>query len=125
MGQSVQAGQKLEELVARPGFSLARLRSFQGLPELDPRVVEQVEISLRYQGYLRRQQAEVERLQSLEARALPVDLDYARIASLSAEAREKLETVRPSTLGQASRIPGITPSDLSLLMVTLKQCQTV
>ncbi len=125
MGQSVQAGQKLEELVARPGFSLAHLRRFQGLPELDPLVVEQVEIGLRYQGYLRRQQAEVERLQSLEARTLPLDLDYAKIASLSSEAREKLEAVRPSTLGQASRVPGITPSDLSLLMVTLKQCQTV
>ncbi len=125
MGQSVQAGQRLEELVARPGFSLARLRSFQGLPELDPLVVEQVEISFRYQGYLRRQQAEVERLQTLEARTLPLDLDYANIASLSAEAREKLEAVRPATLGQASRVPGISPSDLSLLMVMLKQCPTV
>jgi tRNA uridine 5-carboxymethylaminomethyl modification enzyme len=119
MGQSVQAGQRLEELVARPDFSLARLRQYQGLPALDAQVVEQIEIGLRYQGYLRRQQAEIDRARRLEERCLPRDLDYRTIRSLSSEAREKLEAVRPITLGQASRVPGITPSDVSLLLVAL------
>lgn len=120
LGQSVQAGQRLEELVARPDFSLARLRAYQRLPALDPQVAEQVEIGLRYRGYLRRQQNEIDRLRRLEDRSLPVDLDYATIVSLSAEAREKLESVRPVTLGQASRVPGITSSDVALLLVALK-----
>lgn len=120
LGQSVQAGQRLEELVARPDFSLARLREYQALPALEPQVAEQVEIGLRYQGYLRRQQNEIDRLRKLEDRSLPADLDYATIVSLSAEAREKLETVRPITLGQASRVPGITSSDVALLLVALK-----
>lgn len=119
MGQSVQAGQRLEELVARPDFSLARLREYEGLPALDEQVVEQIEIGLRYQGYLRRQQTEIDRARRLEERILPRDLDYRSIRSLSSEAREKLEAVRPVTLGQASRVPGITPSDVSLLLVSL------
>ncbi len=120
MGQSVSAGQRFEELVARPDFSLARFRSFQGLPELDADVVEQVEIGLRYAGYLRRQQMEIDRVARLETRSLPEDLDYRSIRSLSTEAREKLAAVRPLTLGQASRVPGITPSDVSLLLVCLQ-----
>ena len=87
----------------------------------DPAVAEQVEIQLKYSGYIARQQAEVERLGHQEHQPIPDDLDYAEVRGLSFEARQRLSQHRPQTLGQASRMQGITPAAVSLLLVHLKR----
>jgi tRNA uridine 5-carboxymethylaminomethyl modification enzyme len=89
------------------------------MPGLPPAVAEQVEIELKYEGYIRRQGAEVEKFRRLESKIIPDKFNYARIKHLRFEAREKLEKVRPASLGQASRIAGVTPADLQLLLVHL------
>jgi tRNA uridine 5-carboxymethylaminomethyl modification enzyme len=89
--------------------------------DLPQEVVEQVEIALKYEGYIARQEGEVAKLKNLEDKQIPAWLDYAKIPSLRTEARQKLGKIKPATLGQASRISGITPSDVALLMVWLKQ----
>jgi tRNA uridine 5-carboxymethylaminomethyl modification enzyme len=83
-------------------------------------VIEQVDIETKYEGYVARQRDQVLRFDTFEAREIPADLDYASIPSLSSEGREKLSRMRPETIGQASRISGVTPSDVSVLMVYLK-----
>lgn len=92
-------------------------------PELPPFVQEQVEVELKYEGYLRRQQAAVEEMRRLENRLLPEDVDYQRIEGLRMEAREKLNKVRPRSIGQASRISGVSPADVSVLIIWLCQRQ--
>ena len=94
-------------------------RSF--LPELSPAVIEQVEIQVKYAGYIERQRLEVERMAQQEAMSIPVDMDYSRISGLSNEVRQKLTAQRPATIGQAGRIPGMTPAAVSLLLVHLKK----
>jgi tRNA uridine 5-carboxymethylaminomethyl modification enzyme len=87
----------------------------------DSVVAEQVEIQIKYEGYVGRQREEVARRGALEAQALPRDLDYTRVRGLSAEVQQTLNRHRPETLGQASRISGVTPAAISLLMVHLKR----
>jgi tRNA uridine 5-carboxymethylaminomethyl modification enzyme len=87
----------------------------------DPAVAEQVEIQAKYEGYIERQRAEVERSAALEARALPTELDYREVKGLSAEVQQKLNRHRPQTIGQAARISGVTPAAISLLLVHLKR----
>lgn len=82
-------------------------------------VAEQVEVELKYEGYLRRQQAAVEEQQRLEGRRLPADTDYAAIPGLRLEAQEKLARIRPGSIGQASRISGVSPADVSVLLIWL------
>jgi len=89
----------------------------------DARVAEQIEIQERYAGYLGRQQEDIERRQRHEEMAIGADFDYRRVRGLSSEVREKLERVRPDTIGQASRIPGMTPAAISLLLVYLKKAR--
>ena len=89
----------------------------------DRRVAEQIEIQERYSGYLDRQHADIERRRRHEDMAIGEAFDYQRVRGLSAEVREKLERVRPDTVGQASRIPGMTPAAISLLLVHLKKTQ--
>ncbi len=84
-------------------------------------MAEQVEIRTKYAGYIERQQDEIQRLRESENIALPEDLDYSTIAGLSKEIQHKLSQARPSTLGQASRIPGVTPAAVSLLLIHLKK----
>ena len=84
-------------------------------------MVEQVEIQAKYQGYIERQQEEVTKSRSSEMLRLPADLDYGAVHGLSVEVRQKLSQLRPETLGQASRIQGITPAAISLLLVHLKR----
>jgi tRNA uridine 5-carboxymethylaminomethyl modification enzyme len=84
-------------------------------------VVEQVVIEARYEGYIRRQLAQVEKFRRLEGRRLPGDLDYGLVPHLSTEARTKLSRIRPASLGQASRIMGVSPADLTVLMVWLER----
>jgi tRNA uridine 5-carboxymethylaminomethyl modification enzyme len=108
----------LADLLRRPEIDYARLACFVPSPqELPPAVVEQVTIQVKYQGYIERQLAQVERFKKLEGKPLARDLDYDAIAGLSSEVREKLKAVRPTSLGQASRISGITPAAIAILSV--------
>ena len=111
----------LADLVRRPDVSYAALVEATGPGADDPAVAEQVEIQLKYSGYIARQQAEVERLGHQEHQRIPEDLDYAEVRGLSMEVRQRLAQHRPETLGQASRIQGITPAAMSLLLVHLKR----
>ena len=113
-----QERRSLYELLRRPEQSYARLVQD---PAADPAVREQVEIQAKYAGYIERQRAEVERSAALEARALPLELDYREVRGLSAEVQQKLNRHRPETIGQAARISGVTPAAISLLLVHLKR----
>ena len=90
-------------------------------PEWSAAVAGQVEISVKYEGYIRRQMAEVEEFTRLESRLLPEELDYSGIDGLRLEAREKLAAIRPRSLGQAGRISGVSPADLAALMIFLEK----
>ena len=90
-------------------------------PALPKAVREQVEITVKYEGYIRRQMAEVEEFARLESRLLPEELDYSGIDGLRLEAREKLAAIRPRSLGQAGRISGVSPADLAALMIYLEK----
>ena len=89
--------------------------------ELSDEVVEQVEIVLKYAGYISRQENEIAKFKNLEDKQIPTGFDYATVPSLRNEARQKLVKIRPGTLGQASRISGVSPADISILMVWLKR----
>ena len=91
------------------------------LPELDDRTATEVEMELKYAGYIRREQQSVERARKQEERLLPETLDYRTLPGLRTEARAQLERVRPRTLGQASRLPGVTPADISILLVQIER----
>ena len=95
--------------------------SRETLAEQYEAVIEQVEIAAKYSGYIERQKGEVERAAYYEHLKLPAELDYLQVAALSIEARQKLAKYRPETLGQASRISGITPASISLLLIHLKR----
>ncbi|WP_407293910.1 tRNA uridine-5-carboxymethylaminomethyl(34) synthesis enzyme MnmG [Stutzerimonas zhaodongensis] len=111
----------LLNLLARPEIDYRGLVELTGCGADDPQVAEQVEIKTKYAGYIDRQQEEIVRLRASESIALPADLDYSGISGLSKEIQHKLSLARPETLGQASRIPGVTPAAVSLLMIHLKK----
>ena len=111
----------LLNLLARPEIDYQSLTALTGGAVEDPQVAEQVEIKTKYAGYIERQQEEIQRLRDSENIALPKELDYSTIAGLSKEIQHKLSQARPETLGQASRIPGVTPAAVSLLMIHLKK----
>ena len=116
----VSSGVSLAELLRRPEIDYACLAAIDDArPPLSPKVQEQVEIELKYEGYISRQMRELAEQQRLESRALPEDICYADIATLRLEARQKLDRVRPRTLGQASRISGVSPADVGALIVYL------
>ena len=108
----------LFEALKRPDASL---RDLPGAPELASDVAEQVEITIKYGGYIERQQAEIERFRRMEEHLLPEDLDYLAMDGLRIEARQKLAAARPRSLGQAARVPGVSPGDVSVLMVYLEK----
>jgi len=114
-------------LLRRPDVDYELLTALPGLgPAVsDPDIAAQVDVQARYHGYLERQQREVERLRGQEEAPLPQDLDYAGVQGLSAEVREKLLRHRPRTVGQASRISGVTPAAVSLLLVHLKKRRAI
>ena len=117
----VADGARLIDLLRRPQVSYDDLRPFDpDAPALDKAVREQVEITVKYEGYIRRQQRQVEEFEQLEKHALPDDMDYSGIQGLRLEAREKLSAVRPLNLGQASRISGVSPADIGALMIWLQ-----
>ncbi|MCY1391925.1 tRNA uridine 5-carboxymethylaminomethyl modification enzyme MnmG [compost metagenome] len=111
----------LLNLLSRPEIDYAGLVEVTGGGAEDPQVAEQVEIKTKYAGYIDRQQDEIARLRASEDIRLPADLDYATISGLSKEIQHKLSSSRPETLGQAGRIPGVTPAAISLLLIHLKK----
>ena len=116
----VNDGCRLIDLLRRPQLSYADLRPFDPAPQtLAADVVEQVEITVKYEGYIQRQQKQVEEFERLERRLLPEDMDYDHIQGLRLEAREKLSAIRPRSLGQAGRISGVSPADMAALMIYL------
>lgn len=123
LGQSIEHEYSLFELLRRPGVSHSDLMMLTGAGEgvADAEVVEQVEIQAKYQGYIERQKEEVAKSLAHESSAIPVDMDYTLVHGLSFEARQKLMQARPETLGQASRVQGVTPATISLLLVHLKR----
>ncbi|MDL2198792.1 tRNA uridine-5-carboxymethylaminomethyl(34) synthesis enzyme MnmG [Halopseudomonas aestusnigri] len=111
----------LLDLLRRPEVDYTALVELTGASDIPADAAEQVEIQAKYAGYIERQQEEIERLRQHEQTRLPEDLDYASLNGLSNEIRAKLADVRPQTLGQASRIPGVTPAAVSLLLIHLKK----
>ena len=117
----VAEGVRLIDLLRRPQLSYDDIRPFDlSAPELSDAVREQVEISVKYEGYIRRQLKQVAEFEKLERHLLPQDYDYTAIQGLRLEAREKLSLVRPLNLGQASRISGVSPADIAALMIALQ-----
>ena len=126
LGKAIEHEYNLGDLLRRPDVNYAALMSLDGgkyapVEPLEPVEVEQVEISAKYSGYIDRQHDEVERATHYESLRLPDDFDYAQVAALSFEVRQKLARQRPETLGLASRISGVTPAAISLLMVHLRK----
>jgi len=109
----------LAQLLRRPEVSYSDLANRD--EALSEEVIQQVEIEIKYEGYVDRQRAEVERFKNIEAKGIPDSFDYASVPSLRQEARQKLSKIRPSTVGQASRISGVSPADISMLLVWLKR----
>ena len=108
------------DLLKRHGIGYTDLLSLYDLPEISREAMEQVEIMARYDGYIEKQRAQVGKFHEMESTALPADIDFASIGGLRLEARQKLGAVRPENLGRASRISGVSPADISVLMVYLK-----
>ena len=118
----VENSARLADLLRRPQVSYADLASFdKDRPELPLSVTEEVEIQLKYAGYLARQEKQVAEFKKEEARLLPEDIDYNAISGLRLEARQKLSDIRPVSLGQAGRISGVSPADIAVLMIYLEQ----
>ena len=111
---------KLVDLVKRPEISLKDLLDFVKYKE-DPEVIDMVEISIKYEGYIRKTQSEVNKMLKLEEKQIPDNIDYNKVRNIATEAKQKLSKVRPLTIGQASRISGVNPSDITMLLVYLKK----
>lgn len=116
----LRSGSSLLDLLRRKEVTYSKLQQAFDLPELAPQVAEQAEIFAKYEGYITKQRQEVERFMKLENKCLPDDIDYRAIKELSSEAAEKLDKVRPANIGQASRISGVSPADISVLMIALE-----
>ena len=133
LGKAMEREYNLFDLLRRPGVDYDKLMSLnegkytsaemqpEALGELSAPAIEQVEIAAKYSGYIDRQKDEVERASHIERLRMPADFDYTQVAALSFEVRQILQKHKPETLGQASRISGVTPAAISLLMVHLKK----
>jgi tRNA uridine 5-carboxymethylaminomethyl modification enzyme len=123
LGQPLAREYRLVDLLRRPEVNYASLMTLPGAgtPVDDPLVAEQLEVQAKYAGYIERQQDEIERHRRYHELRLPAQLDYAQVTGLSNEVRQKLAKQRPETLGQAARIPGVTPAAISLLLIYLKK----
>jgi tRNA uridine 5-carboxymethylaminomethyl modification enzyme len=132
---SILEKEKLSKILKRPNIELRSLLKLESLratqfhknlkdlesERLRDEIIEQIEIELKYEGYIARQRDQIERFERYEMQTIPVDFDFTRIRALSTEGREKLKRVQPTSIGQASRISGVTPSDISVLMVYIKR----
>ena len=118
----ITSGVRLIELMKRPQLGYDALKSVDTTrPELDPNIFEQVEIEIKYEGYIQKQLKQVEQMKKLEVKQLPKHFDYNEIEGLRLEAREKLNKIKPLNIGQASRISGVSPADISVLLIWLAQ----
>ncbi|WP_110954565.1 tRNA uridine-5-carboxymethylaminomethyl(34) synthesis enzyme MnmG [Anaerosinus massiliensis] len=117
----IRTGTTLYDLLKRTGMEYELLRSQFDLPETTSEVRKQVEIIVRYEGYIKKQVEQVERYEKLEQKMIPADIDYETVPSLPGEARQKLTEIKPRSIGQASRISGVSPADISILIVYLEQ----
>jgi tRNA uridine 5-carboxymethylaminomethyl modification enzyme len=124
----IDSAETISKLCKRPELSLKEVINLNGTEDIqtvnrlidDPQSFEQVEIELKYEGYLKRQQETIERLERYEDKEIPLSLNYLNLKSLGTEAKEKLNKIKPRSIGQASRISGVTPSDISVLLVYLR-----
>ena len=115
-------GMRLSDLVKRPQLSYDMLAPFdKDRPELPRNVREKVEVEVKYEGYITRQQAQVNEMLRLEKKLIPADIDYDNVYGLRLEAVEKLNKIRPANIGQASRISGVSPADISVLLIYLSR----
>ena len=118
---SLKTGTYMSELMCRPELSYEILAELdEDRPILPADVIEQVNINIKYDGYIKRQQKQVEQFKKIENKKIPVDIDYDDIGSLRLEARQKLTKYRPLSVGQASRISGVSPADISVLLIYLE-----
>ena len=114
----LKTGARLSDLIKRPRITYEMLSELdEQRPELPDAVCEQAEIKIKYDGYIKRQQAQVEQFKKMEEKLIPEDFDYDKVYGLRIEARQKLEKIRPKSLGQASRISGVSPADMSVLII--------
>jgi tRNA uridine 5-carboxymethylaminomethyl modification enzyme len=123
LGQPLDRERSLFDLLRRPDVTYRALHALEGAgePAADDTVAEQVEISTKYEGYIDRQRAEIDRQRACEDTVLPRGLDYAQVRGLSIEVQQKLSVHQPETIGQAARISGVTPAAISLLLVYLRR----
>ena len=117
----LKTGCRISELLKRPQVTYKLLKDFdKNRPQIAKEIFEQVEINFKYEGYIKRQKAQVDELKRLEVKKIPHDIDYKAITNLRLEAIEKLEKIRPENVGQASRISGVSPADISVLLIHLR-----
>ena len=117
----LNSGISLAELIKRPELDYEKINPIDpGRPDLPEEVTEEVEIRIKYEGYIDRQQKQVAQATKLENKKIPKDINYEEISNLRIEARQKLEKIRPETIGQASRISGVSPADISVLQIFIK-----
>lgn len=117
----IKTATSLFDFLRRPEVDYKKLKEIFGLPEISEEAAKQVDITVTYEGYIRRQQDQIARMEKLETKLLPPDMDYAKVPSLREEAREKLIAMRPRSVGQAGRISGVSPADVSVLLVWLEK----
>jgi len=118
----LKSGLSLESLLRRPELSMGQLENiYPELRQFIPQALEQVEIAVKYEGYIKRQLEQVKRYREQEDINMPTDIDYMEIPSLSTEVREKLKQIRPISLGQASRIQGVTPAAIAVIQIYLRK----
>ena len=110
----------LAELLRRPNVTYEKLRAAFNLPKISAEAAAQVEIAIFYEGYIRKQAELAAKLDRLESKIIPAEIDYHALKNLRVEAREKLSEIRPRSIGQASRISGVSPADVSVLLVWLE-----
>ena len=118
----IDSGMKLADLIKRPQLNYEVLKPFDKTrPELPVEIFDKAETEIKYEGYIRRQQSQINEMRRLENKKLPEDIDYNEITGLRIEAREKLQRIRPASVGQAGRISGVSPADISVLLIHLER----
>ena len=118
----VTTGIRMIDLLKRPQLSYEALSPVdQNRPEMDANIFEQIEIEVKYEGYIKRQLSQIEQMRRLEGKKLPAGINYKEITGLRLEAQEKLNKIMPGNIGQASRISGVSPADISVLLIWLAQ----
>lgn len=114
-------GTGADQILKRPEMTYRKMMEILGCPSFDEEAMEEMEITVKYEGYIARQEAAVRKAARMENEKLPLDMDYLSLDGISTEARQKMDKIRPLSLGQAARIPGVSPADISVLMVYVKQ----